>query len=265
MPGAKSKGAPCRFCINASLVIVRNGSSGASARSASRRTPLVCVTRSISRMALPSLVGIGSFEPSRACSRSVSFTAPQNILDRESAAIVLCRFSQGMAQNIADIGAVALPLEDFATTRSALRSHELSAAEGRCLDPEFIRELFTPFRPVTVRPMFGGAGIFCEGLMFALVFDGAIYLKVDEASIPDFEREGSRPFVYTRAKVPAASAAPRSRIGACRSGFTTIPTNSRCGPPVRSRSPSARNFRRAGEQSETDRPSTAADRVRFCA
>jgi DNA transformation protein len=32
------------------------------------------------------------------------------------------------------------------------------------------------------------------------VFDGAIYLKVDETSIPNFEREGSQPFVYTRAK-----------------------------------------------------------------
>ena len=27
--------------------------------------------------------------------------------------------------------------------------------------------------------------------MFALVFDGAIFLKVDETSIPDFAREGS--------------------------------------------------------------------------
>jgi DNA transformation protein and related proteins len=68
------------------------------------------------------------------------------------------------------------------------------------LDPEFIRELFTPFGPVTVKRMFGGAGIWSDGLMFALVFDGAIYLKVNETSIPDFEREGSRPFVYTRAK-----------------------------------------------------------------
>jgi DNA transformation protein len=70
------------------------------------------------------------------------------------------------------------------------------------LDPEFIRELFSQFRPVTVKRLFGGAGVYCEGLMFALVFDGAIFLKVDEASIPDFEREGSRPFVYTRAKSP---------------------------------------------------------------
>ena len=70
------------------------------------------------------------------------------------------------------------------------------------MDPEFINDLFAPFGPVTVRRMFGGAGIFCDGLMFALVFDGAIYLKVDDASIPDFEREGSKPFVYTRAKSP---------------------------------------------------------------
>ena len=70
------------------------------------------------------------------------------------------------------------------------------------MDPEFINDLFAPFGPVTLRRMFGGAGIYREGLMFALVFDGAIFLKVDDASIPDFEREGSRPFVYTRAKSP---------------------------------------------------------------
>jgi DNA transformation protein and related proteins len=70
------------------------------------------------------------------------------------------------------------------------------------LDAEFVRELFAQFRPVTVRRMFGGAGISADGLTFALVFDGAIYLKVDEASIPDFQREGSKPFVYTRAKSP---------------------------------------------------------------
>jgi DNA transformation protein len=68
------------------------------------------------------------------------------------------------------------------------------------MDSEFIVELFAPFGSVTVRRMFGGAGLFCEGLMFGLVFDGAIFLRVDDASIPDFQREGSAPFVYTRAK-----------------------------------------------------------------
>jgi DNA transformation protein len=70
------------------------------------------------------------------------------------------------------------------------------------VDSDFIAELFAPFGRVTVRRMFGGAGLFTEGLMFGLVFDGAIFLRVDEASIPDFEREGSAPFVYTRARSP---------------------------------------------------------------
>jgi DNA transformation protein and related proteins len=70
------------------------------------------------------------------------------------------------------------------------------------VDPEFISDLFAAFGPVVARRMFGGAGLYSEGLMFALVFDGAIFLRVDETSIPDFEREGSRPFVYTRAKSP---------------------------------------------------------------
>ena len=70
------------------------------------------------------------------------------------------------------------------------------------MDSDFIAELFAPFGRVTVRRMFGGAGLFTEGLMFGLVFDGAIFLRVDEASIPDFEREGSAPFVYTRARSP---------------------------------------------------------------
>ncbi len=70
------------------------------------------------------------------------------------------------------------------------------------MDPQFISDLFAPFGPVAVRRMFGGAGLYRDGLMFALVFDGVIFLRVDAASIPDFECEGSRPLVYTRAKSP---------------------------------------------------------------
>ncbi len=70
------------------------------------------------------------------------------------------------------------------------------------MDPEFVRDLFAQFRPVTMKRLFGGAGLYADGLIFGLVFDGAIFLKVDESSIPDFEREGSKPFVYSRAKSP---------------------------------------------------------------
>jgi hypothetical protein len=113
------------------------------------------------------------------------------------------------------------------------------------VEPEFINDLFAPFGPVVVRRMFGGAGIYREGLMFALVFDGAIFLKVDEASIPEFEREGSRPFVTRVPKARARSAAPRSPIGGCPSAFMTIPKNSPSGPSARSPSRSARKQRRA--------------------
>jgi DNA transformation protein len=65
---------------------------------------------------------------------------------------------------------------------------------------DFIRDLFAQFRPVTVRRMFSGAGLYCDGVMFGLVVRGTIYLKADETSIADFKREGSGPFTYTRGK-----------------------------------------------------------------
>jgi DNA transformation protein and related proteins len=68
------------------------------------------------------------------------------------------------------------------------------------VDADFIRDLFAQFRPVTVRRMFSGAGLFCDGVMFALVVRGTIYLKADETSIMDFECEGSAAFTYTRGK-----------------------------------------------------------------
>jgi DNA transformation protein and related proteins len=67
-----------------------------------------------------------------------------------------------------------------------------------------------------VRRMFGGAGLFREGLMFGLEFDGTLFLRVDAHSIPDFEREGSRPFVYTRAKSPG-------KVGRASTSYWRLP------------------------------------------
>jgi len=80
------------------------------------------------------------------------------------------------------------------------------------LDPEFVRELFAPFGPVTVRRMFRSAGIFHQGLMIGLISDGTIFLKVDDGSIADFEREGSRPFTYTRSERAGRVALPYWRL-----------------------------------------------------
>jgi TfoX/Sxy family transcriptional regulator of competence genes len=86
---------------------------------------------------------------------------------------------------------------------------------------------------VTVKRMFSGAGIFADGLMFGLIVDGAIHLKVDETNIADFEREGSRPFTIRAAKAQADRRATRCPIGAYRSDSTTIPMNSRFGRGAR--------------------------------
>jgi DNA transformation protein and related proteins len=50
--------------------------------------------------------------------------------------------------------------------------------------------------PVRSRAMFGGHGIYREGVMFALVADDALYLKVDGATEAAFREAGSRPFTW---------------------------------------------------------------------
>ena len=44
------------------------------------------------------------------------------------------------------------------------------------------------------RSMFGGVGIYAADLFFALVADDTLYLKVDDATRPDFETRGLGPF-----------------------------------------------------------------------
>jgi len=65
-------------------------------------------------------------------------------------------------------------------------------------DSAYIHDLFAAFGPVVVRRMFGGAGIYAEGTMFAILDDGVIYLKADEVAAPGFRREGSVPFSYEK-------------------------------------------------------------------
>jgi DNA transformation protein len=69
------------------------------------------------------------------------------------------------------------------------------------MDREFLIDLFSDFGPVTIRPMFSGFGISVDGVNFAMALRAGLYFRADEATIPQFEAEGSRPFQYsTRAK-----------------------------------------------------------------
>ena len=69
--------------------------------------------------------------------------------------------------------------------------------DTKIVDAEFIHDLFQPFGAVSVRRMFGGAGLFADGVMFGLVSGGQIYLKVDATTVPCFEREQCEPFEYS--------------------------------------------------------------------
>lgn len=62
----------------------------------------------------------------------------------------------------------------------------------------YVVELLAPLGPVKPRRMFGGHGVFYEGLMIALIADDCLYLKVDAQSKPDFEALGLSPFEYSK-------------------------------------------------------------------
>ena len=69
------------------------------------------------------------------------------------------------------------------------------------MDRDFLIDLFSDFGPVTIRRMFSGYGISADGTNFALALRAGLYFRADEATIPQFEAEGSKPFSYqTRAR-----------------------------------------------------------------
>ena len=60
----------------------------------------------------------------------------------------------------------------------------------------YLLELLAPFGNVTARAMFGGHGVYKDGLIFGVVFDDTFYLKVDDGNRGQFDARGLEPFVY---------------------------------------------------------------------
>ncbi len=59
---------------------------------------------------------------------------------------------------------------------------------------DYLMELMVGLGEVRARAMFGGFGIYHDDLMFALVADEVLYVKVDDESKPTFEAAGGEPF-----------------------------------------------------------------------
>ena len=70
------------------------------------------------------------------------------------------------------------------------------------MDLAEIEEMFCGLGAVSVRRMFGGKGVYHQGLIIAVEVRGEMLLKADALSAPEFEGAGARQWTYERAGKP---------------------------------------------------------------
>ena len=58
---------------------------------------------------------------------------------------------------------------------------------------EFLREQLAPLGRLAIRRMFGKSGVFCDGLMFAVVTEDTLYFRVDDGNRAAFAEAASFP------------------------------------------------------------------------
>ena len=64
---------------------------------------------------------------------------------------------------------------------------------------DFLREQLAPVGRITMRRMFGKTGVFCDGVMLAMVRDNTLYFRVDEENRSIFkEAESFPPLNYAK-------------------------------------------------------------------
>lgn len=59
---------------------------------------------------------------------------------------------------------------------------------------DFVLEQLAAAGRVAPRAMFGGVGLYLDGLFFALIDDDTLYFKADDSTRKRYEAAGSRPF-----------------------------------------------------------------------
>ena len=60
----------------------------------------------------------------------------------------------------------------------------------------FARDLFSGLGPVKIRRMFGGAGVYLDEAMFALISDDTLYMRTDAALGEAYAKAGSEQWTY---------------------------------------------------------------------
>lgn len=71
----------------------------------------------------------------------------------------------------------------------------------------FASERLSVLGEISVRRMFGGAGVYCDGLFFALLDDDELYLKSDDETRATYEAAGLTQFSYQLKDGPRQSMA----------------------------------------------------------
>lgn len=61
---------------------------------------------------------------------------------------------------------------------------------------DWLLEQLAPLGRLRSRSMFGGFGLYCDDLFFAIISDDVLYVKVDATSRAEFTAEGLQPFTY---------------------------------------------------------------------
>ncbi|WP_343315695.1 TfoX/Sxy family protein [Brucella sp. BE17] len=64
------------------------------------------------------------------------------------------------------------------------------------MDDETLRDLLQDFGPISIRRMFGGKGLYHQGIIFALVYRDDLLFKADEQTTPFFIEAGSTQWTY---------------------------------------------------------------------
>ena len=61
---------------------------------------------------------------------------------------------------------------------------------------DFLQDQLRGLGRITSRRMFSGAGLYCDGVIFALILRDTLYFKVDDGNRRAYEAEGLEPFSY---------------------------------------------------------------------
>ncbi len=85
-------------------------------------------------------------------------------------------------------------------------------------DRAFLEEMLAPLGGVAIRRMFGGLGIFRDGLMFGLVARGALYLKAAPEETDPSRPRAARRFSYA---TQGGRTTPSPATGRRRTGSAT--------------------------------------------